>query len=179
MSFAKVAIVGNLGRDPETRYTPNGTLNVQFTIAASGRRRSNEGQGQDQENTTWFRVTAWDRLADRLVNLMERGYIGRGRLLYVEGQLESRQYTGNDGQVRTSLDVTMTDFQFVGSRQDKVDALGLFRLLGRKLTLPGALLVARDESGRRLGEVLEFRLLALEQDAGDGERPVNGQAYQG
>jgi len=121
MSFAKVAIVGNLGRDPETRYTPNGTLNVQFTIAASGRRRSGEGQGQDQENTTWFRVTAWDRLAERLVNLMERGYIGRGRLLYVEGQLESRQYTGNDGQVRTSLDVTMTDFQFVGARQDNQD----------------------------------------------------------
>ena len=122
MSFAKVAIVGNLGRDPETRYTPSGTLNVQFTIAASGRRRSSEGQGQgqgqDQDNTTWFRVTAWDRLAERLVNLMERGYIGRGRLLYVEGQLEARPYTDREGQQRMSLDVTMTDFQFVGSRQD-------------------------------------------------------------
>jgi single-strand DNA-binding protein len=116
MSFAKVAIVGNLGRDPETRYTPSGALNVQFTIAASGRRRGGE-QGE-QDNTTWFRVTAWDRLAERLVNMTERGYIGKGKLLYVEGQLESRQFTGNDGQVRTSLEVTMSDFQFVGSRQD-------------------------------------------------------------
>ena len=120
MSFAKVIIVGNLGRDPETRYTPNGTLNVQFTIAASGRRRSSDSQGtgQDQDNTTWFRVTAWDRLAERLVNLMERGYLGRGRLLYVEGQLEARPYVDREGNQRTSLDVTMTDFQFVGSRQD-------------------------------------------------------------
>jgi single-strand DNA-binding protein len=116
VSFAKVSIVGNLGRDPETRYTPSGALNVQFTIAASGRRRG--GEGNEQDNTTWFRVTAWDRLAERLVNMTERGYIGKGRLLYVEGQLESRQFTGNDGQTRTSLDVTMTDFQFVGSRQD-------------------------------------------------------------
>lgn len=116
MSFAKVSIVGNLGGDPETRYTPSGALNVQFTIAASGRRRSSEGQ--DQDNTTWFRVTAWDRLAERLVSMVERGYIGKGRLLYVEGQLESRQYTDRNGQPRTSLDVTMNDFQFVGSRQD-------------------------------------------------------------
>lgn len=118
MSFAKVSIVGNLGRDPETRYTPSGALNVQFTIAASGRRRSGGDQGGEQDNTTWFRVTAWDRLAERIVTMTERGYLGKGKLLYVEGQLESRQFTGNDGQVRTSLDVTMTDFQFVGSRQD-------------------------------------------------------------
>jgi single-strand DNA-binding protein len=116
MSFAKVILVGNLGRDPETRYTPSGALNVQFTMAASGRRRGNDAN--EQENTTWFRVTAWDRLAERLVTMAERGYIGKGKLLYVEGQLESRQFTGNDGQVRTSLDVTMSDFQFVGSRQD-------------------------------------------------------------
>jgi single-strand DNA-binding protein len=116
MSFAKVVIVGNLGRDPETRYTPSGALNVQFTIAASGRRRS--GDQQEQENTTWFRVTAWDRLAERLVTMTERGYLNKGRLLYVEGQLEARQYTDNSGQARQSLDVTMTDFQFVGSRQD-------------------------------------------------------------
>lgn len=122
MSFAKVAIVGNLGRDPETRYTPSGALNVQFTIAASGRRRSNDQAEQD--NTTWFRVTAWDRLAERLVNMTERGYLGKGKLLYVEGQLEARQYTDNSGQTRQSLDVTMTDFQFVGSRQDSQGGQG-------------------------------------------------------
>lgn len=114
MSFAKVTIVGNLGQDPEVRYTPSGTMNVQFSIAAAGRRR---GEG-DQENTTWFRVTAWDKQAERLVTLIERGYVAKGRQLYVDGQLETRQYTDRNGQPRTSLDVTMHDFQFVGSRQD-------------------------------------------------------------
>jgi len=117
MSFAKVTIVGNLGQDPEVRYTPSGTMNVQFTMAADGRRRG--GEGSDQEaNTTWFRVTAWDKQAERLVTLIERGYIAKGRQLYVDGQLETRQYTDRNGQPRTSLDVTLHDFQFVGSRQD-------------------------------------------------------------
>lgn len=118
MSFAKVTIVGNLGQDPEVRYTPSGTMNVQFSIAAAGRRRSGGEQGGEQDNTTWFRVTAWDKQAERLVTLIERGYVAKGRLLYVEGQLESRQYTDRNGQQRTSLDVNLSDFQFVGSRQD-------------------------------------------------------------
>lgn len=118
MSFAKVSIVGRLGQDPEVRYTPSGTMNVQFSMAADGRRRGS-GEGNEQEgNTTWFRVTAWDKQAERLVTLIERGYIAKGRLLYVDGQLETRQYTDRNGQPRTSLDVNMTDFQFVGSRQD-------------------------------------------------------------
>lgn len=118
MSFAKVSIVGRLGQDPEVRYTPSGTMNVQFSIAADGRRRGS-GEGGDQDNnTTWFRVTAWDKQAERLVTLIERGYIAKGRQLYVDGQLETRQYTDRNNQPRTSLDVTMHDFQFVGSRQD-------------------------------------------------------------
>lgn len=120
MSFAKVSIVGRLGQDPEVRYTPSGTMNVQFSIAADGRRR---GEG-DQDNTTWFRVTAWDKQAERLVTLIERGYVAKGRLLYVDGQLETRQYTDRQGQPRTSLDVTMSDFQFVGSRQDNQGGQG-------------------------------------------------------
>ena len=110
MSFVKVTIVGNLTRDPETRYTQNGALNVQFGIAADGRKRG--------ENATFFRVTAWDKDAERIVAMMERGYIAKGKSLYVEGQLEQREYTDANGQPRTSLDVTLTDWQFVGGRQD-------------------------------------------------------------
>lgn len=116
MSFAKVTIIGNLGRDPEVRTTPNGAKNVSFTIAASGRRRRSDQQ--DQDNTTWFRVTAWGENADRLERVVQQGYVAKGRLLYVEGQLEQQQFTGNDGQQRTSLEVTLSDWQFVGSRQD-------------------------------------------------------------
>jgi single-strand DNA-binding protein len=112
MSFAKVTIVGNLGRDPEVRYTPQGTLNVQFSMAADGRPNKD-----GEKNTTWYRVTAWDKHAERLVAMQERGYIGKGRSLYVEGQLEQRTYQDAGGNEKTSLDVTMTDWQFVGGGQ--------------------------------------------------------------
>lgn len=115
MSFAKVTIVGNLGRDPETRYTQNGTLIISFSIAAQGRFRANQ-----QPTTTWFRVSAFGQQAERLANMVEKGYIAKGRLLYVEGQLEENTFTGNDGQERKNLDVTLTDWQFVGGgREDQ------------------------------------------------------------
>lgn len=116
MSLAKVTIIGNLGRDPETRYTPSGALNVQFSVASS--RRWRDSQGQDQENTTWFRVTAWGRLAETMVTLSERGALTKGKQVYVEGRIEAREFTGNDGQVRTSLDVNANEIQLLGSRQD-------------------------------------------------------------
>ena len=60
--IAKITLVGNLGRDPETRYTPNGTMNVTFTMAVS--RRFTDQSGQQQERTNWYRVTAWGKLAE-------------------------------------------------------------------------------------------------------------------
>ena len=60
--IAKITLVGNLGRDPETRYTPNGKMNVTFTMAVS--RRFNDQSGQQQERTNWYRVTAWGELAE-------------------------------------------------------------------------------------------------------------------
>ncbi len=114
--IAKVTLVGNLGRDPETRYTPNGAMNVQFTIAVN--RNYRDQSGQNQERTMWFRITAWDRLAERMDSMVQKGWITKGRLLYVEGQLDAREYQDQQGQTRTSLDVRATDFSFVGSRQD-------------------------------------------------------------
>lgn len=112
-SFAKVALLGNLGADPETRYTPNGTMVVELRIAVNPRPRGNQGRG-DEAPPTWYRISAWDRLADRIDKLSQQGYIVKGRPLYVEGRLEPREYTANDGSQRVSYDVTMTDFQFVG-----------------------------------------------------------------
>lgn len=111
MSFAKVTIVGRLGQDPESRYLQSGTLVVSFSMAADGRRR-----GGEQPSTTWFRVSAFGEQAERIANMVERGYIKKGSLLYVEGQFEARQYQGNDGQMRTSNDVNLSDWQFIGSR---------------------------------------------------------------
>src|SRR5687767_5902914 len=114
--ISKVTIIGNLGRDPETRYTPNGTMNVTFSMAVN--RVFRDQAGQQQERTTWFRVTAWGRLAETLDGLTQNGYVTKGKQVYVEGRLEAREYQDPQGQTRTSLDVTANEFQLLGSRAD-------------------------------------------------------------
>jgi len=125
-SFAKVSLLGNLGADPETKYTPSGTMVVELRIAVNPRPRG-QGQQADEGRPTWYRVSAWDRLADRIDKLTQQGHIAKGRPLFVEGRLEPREFTANDGQTRVSYDVTMTDFQFVGGdRRDGEGAPGGF-----------------------------------------------------
>ncbi|HET7094843.1 MAG TPA: single-stranded DNA-binding protein, partial [Thermomicrobiales bacterium] len=114
--ISKAIVIGNLGRDPEVRYTPNGTMNVQFTVAAS--RRYRDQSGQQQEATNWFRVTAWGKLAETLVSLTESGALVKGKQVFVEGRLDAREYTDQNGQTRTSLDVNATEIQLLGSRGD-------------------------------------------------------------
>ena len=115
-SLAKVTLIGNLGRDPETRYTPSGVMNVQFSVASS--RRGTDQNGQQQERTTWFRVTAWRKLAEILDQLTQNGALVKGKQVYVYGNIEAREYQDQQGQMRTSLDVTADDFQLLGSRSD-------------------------------------------------------------
>ena len=114
--ISKVILIGNLGRDPETRYTPSGKLNVQFTMAVSRSYRDQSGQQQDRTN--WFRVTAWAGLAESMVRLTEQGYLVKGKQVYVEGRLEAREYQDQNGQTKTSLDVNATELQLLGSRTD-------------------------------------------------------------
>ncbi len=114
--FCRVSLMGNLGADPETRYTPNGAMNVRFNVAVSPFRRQND---TEDPKPTWYRVTAWDRNAEIIDKLVQQGHIVKGRPLYVEGKLEPSQFTGNDGSIRTSFDVTMTAWEFVGSREQQ------------------------------------------------------------
>jgi single-strand DNA-binding protein len=119
---SKVTLIGNLGRDPETRYTPNGIMNVQFTMAVT-RRWTDQG-GQQQERTTWFRITAWRRLAETLDSLTQNGYLAKGRQVYVLGNLEAREYQDQQGQTRTSLDVTADEVLLLGTRGDNEGGSG-------------------------------------------------------
>ncbi len=114
--IAKITLVGNLGRDPETRYTPNGKMNVSFTMAVS--RRFNDQSGQQQERTTWYRVTAWGNLAETLDRLAQSSYLAKGKQVYVEGRFETHDYQDQQGQNRTSLDVTANELLLLGSRAD-------------------------------------------------------------
>ena len=122
MSLSNVILIGNLGRDPETRYTPTGKLNVQFSMAVS--RRWNDQNGQQQERTNWFRVTAWGRLAETLDNLGQQNAIRKGSQVYVFGRLEAREYQDQQGQTRTSLDVSANEVQLLGSRSAGESAMG-------------------------------------------------------
>lgn len=111
MSFNKITIVGNLGRDPELRYTAQGTPVCSFSMATTERRKDRNGEMQDQ--TTWFRVTTWNRMAETASQ-----YLQKGRQVYIEGRLRVEEYVDRDGKNRSSLEVTATDMQFIGSRGD-------------------------------------------------------------
>jgi single-strand DNA-binding protein len=116
-SLAKITLIGNLGGDPETRYTPQGTLVVNFSLAVNNRRR--DAQGNQQESTNWYRISAFGRLAETMVNLSERGYLVKGKQVYIDGNFEAREWTGQDGGTRTSLDVTAREMQLLGQRGDE------------------------------------------------------------
>jgi single-strand DNA-binding protein len=91
MSLNKAMIIGNLGRDPEMRYTPNGQAVTQFTVAVN--RNYKDASGEWKEETEWFRVVAWAALAERTAE-----YLRKGRKVYVEGRLQTRTWDGQDGQ---------------------------------------------------------------------------------
>lgn len=114
MSFNKVIIVGNLGKDPELRYTAQGTPVCTFSLATNERRKDRNGELQDQ--TTWFRVTMWERRAEAASQ-----YLSKGVPVYIEGRLRVEEYTDRDGKQRHSLEVTATDMQFIGKRNEQED----------------------------------------------------------
>jgi single-strand DNA-binding protein len=111
MSFNKIIIVGNLGRDPELRYTAQGTPVCTFSMATNDRRKDRNGEPQD--HTTWFRITLWNRLAETASQ-----YLQKGKQIYIEGRLRVEEYLDRDGKPRHSLEVFATDMQFIGTRGD-------------------------------------------------------------
>jgi single-strand DNA-binding protein len=115
MSFNKITIVGYLGRDPELRYTPQGTALCKMSIATTEKRKN--VTGETEEHTTWFRVTAWGRQAE-----LANEYLAKGRQVYVEGRLRLEEYTDRDGQKRFSAEVSATEVQFLGHRTDAAGA---------------------------------------------------------
>lgn len=112
--YQKVLIVGNLGRDPEMRYTPAGKAVTNFSVATN--RRWNGPDGQQNEETVWFRVSTWGRMAE-----VCNEYLEKGRQVLIEGRLQPdpdtggpRTWTGNDGVIRASFEVTASTVKFLG-----------------------------------------------------------------
>jgi len=105
--LSKVILVGNLGSDPEMRYTPSGKAVTSFRMATS--RRYTTTAGEAKEETDWFRVSVWGKQAEQC-----NQFLSKGRQVYVEGRLHARSWEGQDGQTRTSLDVTADRVLFLG-----------------------------------------------------------------
>lgn len=107
MSFNKIILVGNLGREPELRYTPQGDPVCSFSLATNERRKDKSGEMQDM--TTWFRVTLWGKKAEAAGQ-----YLTKGRPVYIEGRLRVEEWTDRDGKPRHTLEVNATEMQFIG-----------------------------------------------------------------
>jgi single-strand DNA-binding protein len=98
MSLNKCLIIGNLGRDPEMRYTPSGQAVTQFTVATN--RNFRDGQGEWQKETEWFRVVVWGQQAERAAENLRKG-----NKVYIEGRIQTRQWEDQTGQKRYTTEL--------------------------------------------------------------------------
>jgi single-strand DNA-binding protein len=105
----KVIIVGNVGRDPEVRYTQSGRAVASFSVATS--ERFQDKDGQTQERTEWHRVVAWARLAEICGE-----YLRKGKQVYIEGRLQTRDWEDKDGHKRYTTEVIAQTMQMLGRR---------------------------------------------------------------
>lgn len=113
--YQQITLVGNLGNDPDMRYTPSGVPVASFSLAVN---KSWTGQdGQRQDKTTWFRVTTWNKQAEIVSQ-----YLSKGRRVMVVGEMEeARAYTDRDGNMRASLEVRANIVKFLNGRNDDMD----------------------------------------------------------
>ena len=110
-SVNKVILIGNLGRDPETRYTADGAAVTNITIATSDRWKD-KASGEMKEATEWHKIAFFGRLAE-----IAGEYLKKGRPVYVEGRLRTRKWQDKDGQDRYTTEVIADNMQMLGSRE--------------------------------------------------------------
>jgi single-strand DNA-binding protein len=105
-SLNKIILIGNVGSDPEMRYTPNGKAVTSFRVATS--RSYTAADGERKQETEWFTINAWNKLAETC-----NQFVAKGRLVYVEGSLRTHTWDGQDGQKRFRLEVTANSVVFL------------------------------------------------------------------
>jgi single-strand DNA-binding protein len=111
MSVNKVILIGNLGKDPEVRYTQSGTAVTNFTMATS---RSFKKDGEKVDETEWHRVVAFGRTAEVCGE-----YLSKGKQVYVEGRIQTREWEDKEGNRRWTTEIIIERMQMLGSRADK------------------------------------------------------------
>jgi len=117
-SVNKVIIVGNLGADPELKYTQNNTPVVNFRVATTDRWKD-RNSGDQQERTEWHRIVAWSRLAE-----ICNQYLRKGKQVYVEGRLQTRSWEDQDGNKRYITEIVAQTMQMLGRPGDRADDIG-------------------------------------------------------
>lgn len=105
----KAILIGNLGRDPELRYTSTGTAVANFTMATS--ESFNNKKGEREERTEWHRIVCWGRTAELVAQ-----YLSKGRTVYVEGRIQTREWEDREGQKRRTTEIVAQSVQFLGGR---------------------------------------------------------------
>lgn len=105
-----MSVIGNLGNDPELKYSANGSPMLRFNIASNYRAKDESGEWSDR--TEWVRVTLFGQRAERLAD-----HLRKGMRVYADGRLEARPWTANDGAVRAGLELIANDVEFFSSRQ--------------------------------------------------------------
>lgn len=108
-SLNKVELIGNLTRDPELRYTPAGTAVCTFGLATN--RQWTTGEGEKKEEAEFHRIVSWNKLAELCAQLLTKG-----RKVYVEGRLQTRRWTGQDGNERTTTEIVINDMIILDTR---------------------------------------------------------------
>ena len=107
----KVILVGRLGRDPELKYTPSGAPVAKFSLATD--ESFKDKTGEKQEHTEWHNIVAWNKLAEICGE-----YLTKGKLIYIEGSIRSRQWQDQSGNKRTSYEIIANQMQMLGSKAD-------------------------------------------------------------
>ena len=111
-SLNRVTLIGNLGRDPEVRYTQGGAAVANFTMATTD--RWTDPSGEKKERTEWHRIVAWGKQAE-----IAGEYLRKGRQVYVEGSLQTREWTDRDGNKKCTTEIRAQRFQMLGRRDDR------------------------------------------------------------
>ena len=104
----KAILIGNLGRDPELRYTQSGQAVVNFSIATS--ENWTDKNGEKQERTEWHRIVVWGKTGENCAQ-----YLSKGRTVYVEGRIQTREWEDREGQKRTTTEINAQTVTFLGS----------------------------------------------------------------
>ena len=116
-SLNKVLLIGNLGRDPEIRFTPDGTQVATFSLATT--EQWNDKSGNRQEHTEWHTIVAWNKLAE-----LSKRYLNKGRQVYIEGRLRTREWNDKEGNKRRTTEVIASQMVLLGSRPQSTEAGG-------------------------------------------------------